>query len=288
MPFFEDTTRTASVVGGLTCLIFVGNILMRYFCNGNNDTVIVVLCFLSIGIVIFFATYGSNKDPLTFTKLKVYGMLIASTLIMFCITNIILKKENADCSQLKKQKQCIRSLEIQIINLRIKLSVIKREAELHFSGFGYNNQICTDINRKYLLSENIKYSDYYTSYRIINFIMFGMALLIFLSQAFHSAMFETSDLKDLALYCVLVSFLLIMFIVDKLLSYRIVNELNTAQKEYKVYEKTLNGQFVKENKQYSELIKSILNYNTLNNTKVTEAQIEKLEQHKNKILEILK
>ena len=287
MPSFKDTARTAGVVGGFACLIFVGNMLMRYFCKENNNAVIIVLFFLSIGIVTFFSIYGSNRDPLTFTKFKVYGILVASALVMFCITNIVLKKEVDGYDQLKKQKQSIKSLEVKIINLKIRLDTIRREAELHFSGFGYDNQIDTDIKKKYLLSTGMEYSDYYTSYRVINLLIFNIALLIFLSQSFHSAMFETSDLTDLFLYCVLVSFLLIMFLIDKLLIYRVNNELKVYKKDYQDIKESLNDEYVKEDKQYCMLVKEISKYNRLSNTKITETQVEKLEKCKNKILGIL-
>ncbi|CAH58234.1 hypothetical protein [Ehrlichia ruminantium] len=287
MPLLKNTARTAGVVGSFACLIFVGNVLMRYFCNKNSNAVIAVMSFLSVGIVMFFSIYGSNKDPLTFTKFKVYGILLASALIMFCITNIILRKESVEYNQLKKQKQSIHALEVKIINLKIRLSAIKRETELHFSGFASNDQICTDIQKECLLPRNMQYYDYYASYRVINLIIFSIALLIFLSQSFHSAMFEMSDLTDLFLYGVMVSCLLIMFLIDQLLLCDVKNELKISEQDYPEIKKSLNDKFVEIDKQYCKLVKEISDYNMLSSTKITEANVEKLEKCKSKILSIL-
>ncbi|AHC39289.1 hypothetical protein [Ehrlichia muris] len=278
--------RTAGLVMGSLLLIFSLNILMRRCTKKSNYISIAVILLLSIGITAFFKIYGRNENSLTFINIKIYAMLLASALIMFCIANLVLRKESKCHSKFKEQSKKIHSLRVEITNLEIQLNIIKREIEWYFSDLCSDTKICIDIKQEYLLPANKKFYDISFLCKITKFITFGVALLVFLYQSFYSSLNQKFRSVELLMYYTLVSLFLFTFVIDLLTIYYIKENYKSIEEGDNI--NIFNAELQMKKKLYNTLLKEISKYNrvTVRNWENVN-HISALEDHRDKILNIL-
>ena len=289
MPSFKSLImRTTGLLMGSLLLIFSANMLMRRCNKRSNCVSISVVLLLSIGITTFLKIYGKDENSLTFINVKICAMLLASALVMFCIANLVLRKEGKCYSKFREQNKKIYSLRIDIANLEIQLNIIKREIEWYFSDLCSDTKICIDIKQECLLPTDRVCYDIGFLCKITKLITFGVALLIFLYQSFCSSLNQKFGSIELFLYYTLVSLFLFTFIVDQLTVYYIKKNYKSIEESDKSTINILNTEFQTKKKLYNTLLKDISKYNRITIRKLESANhLCTLEDHRDKILNIL-
>ncbi|ABD45453.1 putative membrane protein [Ehrlichia chaffeensis str. Liberty] len=279
--------RTTGFVIGSLLLIFSINMLMRRCSKRSNNVSIAVILLFSIGITVFFQIYGRNEHSLTFVNIKMYVMLLASSLIMFCIANLVLRKESECYSKFREQNKKIYFLKIDIANLEIQLNIMKREIEWFFDNLCSDTKICVDIKQEYLLPANKKFYDIGFLCKTAKFVTFSIALVVFLCESFYSVLSQKFDLVGLFMYYVLISLFLFTFIIDRLALYSEKNYKSISQNSKSIID-TLNTELNVKKRMYTVLLQEVSKYNILTEKElVNENNIRTLEKYKNKIFDIL-
>ncbi|AAZ68549.1 hypothetical protein [Ehrlichia canis] len=278
--------RAIGLVIGSLLLIFSFNILMRYFSKKVNSIFLGICLLLSIGITVFFKIYGIDKTSSTFINLKIYGMLVSSALIMFCIANLILKKSSECSVKLSKQNKQIYYLNINLDNLKIELNIIKREIEWYFTHLCNDDKIYINIEKEHLVSTNKKYYDLNSLCKVVKLITFIVALLIFLYQFFYSCINQKFRSVELNMYYALLSLFFCIFMVDKLPDYYYEYVKTNADEDNKNIIDSLNNELRIKTKLRDSLLKEVSAYN---NTIDDESLIGESDYQLNrqKILKIL-
>ena len=278
--------RAIGLVIGSLLLIFSFNILMRYFSKKANSIFLGICLLLSIAITVFFKIYGIDKTSPTFINLKIYGMLVSSALIMFCITNLILKKSSKCSVKLSKQNKQIYYLNINLDNLTIELNIIKREIEWYFTHLCNDDKIYINIEKEHLVSKNKKYYDLNSLCKVVKLITFIVALLIFLYQSFYSCINQKFRSVELNMYYALLLLFFCIFAVDKLPDYYYEYVNTNADEDNKNIIDSLNNELRIKTKLRDNLLKEVSAYN---NTIDDENLIRKSDHQLNrqKILKIL-
>ncbi|AHX04698.1 hypothetical protein [Ehrlichia japonica] len=289
MPSFKSLIiRTTGLVIGSLLLIFSINMLMQRCNKKGNCISISIILLLSVGITAFFKIYGNNENSLTFIKIKICAMLLASALVMFCIANLVLRKKGKCHSKFREQNKKIYSLRIDITNLEIQLNIMKREIEWYFSDLCSDTKICIDIKQEYLLPTDKAYYDIDFLCKITKFIIFGIALLIFLYQSFYSSLNEKFGSTELFMYYTLVSLFFFTFIVDQSTVYYIKENYKPIEEGDKNIINTLSAELKTKKKLYDILLKDISKYNRIAVKKWQNVNhLRTLEDSRDKILNIL-
>ncbi|CEI85371.1 hypothetical protein DRF75_00515 [Ehrlichia minasensis] len=281
-------TRAIGLVIGSLLLIFSFNILMRCFSKKVNAICLWVCLLLSIGITVFFKIYGADKTSPTFINIKIYGMLVANALIMFCISNLILKKSSECNVKLSKQNERIYCLKVSLDNLKIELNIIKREIEWYFTNLCNDNKICINIKKEHLISTNKKCYDLNSLCQTVKLITFVIALSIFLYQSFYSCINQKFLSAELNMYYALLPLFFFMFVVDKLADYYYEYIKTNADEDNKNIIDSLKNELRIKTKLRDNLLKEVSAYNrTINDESLIGASDCQLSRQKDKILKIL-
>ena len=288
MQFFKtDAGKIAGIFGAVIGLIF-GAGAVKHYCGGSKKSDIIgwILLLLSIGFVIFFLLYGSTKDPETALTFKVYGMILASFFVILSITSVMLKRKSVKQDEISKQKQQIHSLKINVSNLDVKLSIIKRSIDWSFNHLYYNAKVDNSLLEKHLIQPNKKFCDFFICCRIIKVSILSVAMLIFLYQCVDGLINKSAGFGDLFVYCILVTLFVMVFVVDQLMVYYSNTEYELMKKENKTVIEGLSLELASKKKKYDSLVAGVEKYNRACDDN-SDFGYEILLRRRNKVLSVL-